>query len=103
MEMSLGEKFKLELQGGPSICGIFQNRHDKAEEKNRKDLEQVGFGFVAGVGLKINLMQFKSTSSLDLLSSLSASDYYFDISARYHNYAGFLEDVSVAGMAVGRH
>ena len=101
MEMSLGEKFKLELQGGPSICGVFQNRHDKGEGEEQKRLGQVGFGFVAGVGLKTNLMQFKRTSSLDLLSSLSASDYYFDISARYHSYAGFLEDISIGGMAVG--
>ncbi len=101
MEMALGEKFKLELQGGPSICGVFQNRHDKGEGEDQKRLGQVGFGFVAGVGLKTNLMQFKRTSSIDLLSSLSASDYYFDISARYHSYAAFLEDISVSGIAIG--
>ena len=101
MEMALGEKFKLELQGGPSVCGIFQNRHDKKEGEEQKRLGQVGFGFVAGIGLKTNLMQFKSTSSIDLLSSLSASDYYFDISARYHSYAAFLEDITVSGIAIG--
>jgi len=101
MEVALGEKFKLELQGGPSICGIFQNRHDKGEGEDQKRLGQVGFGFVAGVGLKTNLMQFKRTSSIDLLSSLSASDYYLDISLRYHNYAAFLEDISVNGVAIG--
>ena len=42
MEMLLGEKFKLELHGGPSICGIFQNRHDKGEGEDQKRLGQVG-------------------------------------------------------------
>ena len=35
------EKFKLELHGGPSICGIFQNRHDKGEGEDQKRLGQV--------------------------------------------------------------
>ena len=37
--------------------------------------------------------------NLILISPLD--DYYFDISARYHSYAAFLEDITVSGLAIG--
>jgi len=102
MEMVLGKKFKLELQGGPSIMALFQNRHDKTEEESQKRMGQFGLGGVVGSALKIDMMQFKRMASIDLLSSLSVTDYYLNVEVRYHNYFwGFLDDISVNGLSLG--
>ncbi|MDC0253934.1 hypothetical protein OAK75_03495 [Bacteriovoracales bacterium] len=102
MEMMLGKSLKLELQGGPSLVGLFQNRNDKMEGEDKKRVGQFGFGGVIGSALKIDLMQYKRMASLDLLSSLSVSDYYLNIEMRYHAYfLGFLDDVKVNGLSLG--
>ncbi|MEE2742340.1 MAG: hypothetical protein VYD54_00435, partial [Bdellovibrionota bacterium] len=102
MEMMVGKSLKLEFQGGPSLVGLFQNRNDKMEGEDKKRVGQFGFGGVIGSALKIDLMQYKRLASLDLLSSLSVSDYYLNIEARYHAYfLGFLDDVKVNGLSLG--
>ena len=102
MEMMLGKSLKLELQGGPSLVGLFQNRNDKMEGEDKKRVGQFALGGVIGSALKIDLMQYKRMASLDLLSSLSVSDYYLNFEMRYHAYfLGFLDDVKVNGLSLG--
>ena len=102
MEMMLGKSLKFELHGGPSLAGLFQNRNDKMEGEDKKRVGQFGLGGVIGSALKIDLMQYKRMASLDLLSSLSVSDYYLNIEMRYHAYfLGFLDDVKVNGLSLG--
>jgi len=101
-KIHLGRYVGLSLAGGPSVAAILQNRSDREEGADDKDLRQMGTGYAAQASLDISLSQIFSSYGNYLKNNSEVSDLSLSFIGRTMQLSNFKkEDLEISGTSIG--
>ena len=102
MKIHMGRYVGLTVAGGPSVAGIWQNRSDRTENDEDKDIRQVGFGFAAQGSLDFSLSQMFPSYGNYLKNNSEVSDFSLSLTARTMSLSNFKnKDIEISGTSFG--
>lgn len=102
MKLNMTRYAGLTFGGGPSIVGMIQNRSDRSENDQDKNLNQVGTGYNAQASLDFSLSQIFPDYGMNMKLKSDISDLSMSLTAKTVNYSNFKNsDVKISGASVG--
>lgn len=102
-EINITRFMKVLVAGGPSLLGLVQNRSDRVDGDDQKEIRQMSFGYFYTVGLKVSFSDLFPTSvGHKVLSNYDISKLNIDVYMRGHDHSGFkAEDLKISGTSYG--
>ncbi len=101
-KINMGRSIALSFQGGPTIAPIWQNRDDRVDGEDGKDVKQVGYGYNASASVDFSIFNMFPGFGMDLKRSSEVTDMSISLIARTMSISGFKkEDFEVSGASFG--
>ncbi|OIQ16687.1 MAG: hypothetical protein BM556_13565 [Bacteriovorax sp. MedPE-SWde] len=101
-KVHVGRYVGLSVSGGPAVAGLIQNRSDRDEDEDGKNLRQVGYGYSAEGSLDFSLSQIFPSYGIYLKNNSEVSDMTFSIIAKTMSLSNFNnEDIEITGTSIG--
>ncbi|MGI4991468.1 hypothetical protein ACRXCV_02505 [Halobacteriovorax sp. GFR7] len=101
-KLNLGKKISITAQGGPVIAPIWQNRDDREQGDDDKDIRQVGYGYNASASIDFSIYNIFPNFGMDLKKFSDISEMSISLMAKTMDISGFKrEDFSVSGVSFG--
>ncbi|WP_412463465.1 hypothetical protein [Halobacteriovorax sp. RT-2-6] len=101
-KLNFGKKVSITAQGGAVVAPIWQNRDDREQGDDDKDIRQVGYGYNASASIDFSIYNIFPNFGMDLKKFSDVSDMSISLMAKTMDISGFKrEDFSVSGMSFG--
>jgi len=97
----VGQWLTLHGSAGPSALGLIQTRSDRPRGDSEREKRQYSHGYFAEARVKFNLSRIFPKLGFDVYRDYDASNFYFDILARKHQYEYFKDDLIISGESLG--
>ena len=101
VECAVWRLASLQVGGGPSIMGLYQNRTDREDGEDGKRRRQLGHGYAGFGRLKISLANILSASAFEIFKEYNITNYYLNLEARHQNYQKFRDEIKITGTSFG--
>ena len=102
IKVNFGRYVGLSLSAGPSFVALMQNRSDREEGDEGKDVRQFGYGYTALSSLEVSLSQLFHDFGMHLRSKSDVTDMSLALTMRNTSISNFKnEDVEIVGTSIG--